>query len=89
MIENTEEYKEKLKEFDSITDRAICIFLSKEDKPLCERLEVLNYDEATTREERGQGTIILVNFNNSSIKVYNNTCQTCGVTPCDCHWGDY
>jgi|14_taG_2_1085336.scaffolds.fasta_scaffold19987_2 hypothetical protein len=86
-IRNTKEWKDKLEVLHQIKDRPVCIFvLNKENIPLTERIQVLDY---TPELDKTEGLILIVCFN-QEIKVEDiQFCEVCGCHPCDCHWGDY
>ena len=63
-IHETDEYQEKLEEFNAVVDRPITMFVYfDKEMPLDERIVVLELDEANKREETGVGGIFLLCFN--------------------------
>ena len=89
-IYETEEYQEKLQDFNSITDRPITMFVYfDKEMPLDERIVVLDLEEANKREAEKLGGILLLRFN-EPIKVRTGIpadCDVCECSPCDCDWG--
>ena len=52
-----------LEEFNEITDRPICIFIYSEGSSLSDRIKVLDLEEGQSKEELGEGRIIITCFN--------------------------
>lgn len=63
MVE-TAEYREALEKFNAVTDRPVALtLLGDRQKPLKERLQVLEIDEAQKRQEERTLSILIMCFN--------------------------
>ena len=62
-LAETKEYKLALEEFNEVTDRPICIFIYKEGSSLSERIKVLDLEDGQSKQDLGEGGIIVACFN--------------------------